>query len=463
MKKVLYWVGSLMLSGVFLLVLLLLYVFTPGKVVRRPQEHVKPRLLWGCHPLTQIRFSSQAMAQVGYPSKTFVSEYYSSIADRHDYDLYRYELFTIYKWMHRYVVLLVEPYLSFIYLIFHFDIFHFFYNGGVLADTPLRFLEIQLLHAFRKKVVVMPYGGDVHELWTMRNNVYKFGQLYHYGAYYLKRGRTTTRWIDYFSKHADCCIGSINFDSLYRWDILPVSYLSIDCDLFRPSDEYRYNMNDGKSGPVVIVHYPNHRVIKGTEYIIAAIDRLRSEGYQIEFRLLEGVKNTVVRKILGESDILVELLVCGYGLSGIEGMAMGKPVVSNFQADTSVLRYYSYLNECPIVQANMDTVYDKLKWLIDNPDARKEIGEASRLYAEKYHSYVSQQLMWGRIYKKIWYGSSVDLLLFYHPLLGEYTKLYNDRKQIPAHHEHPAVQRLGYELRTSRVNPASESCESIEI
>ena len=106
---------------------------------------------------------------------------------------------------------------------------------------------------------------------------------------------------------------------------------------------------------------------------------------------------------------------------------MGKPVVSNFQGDTSVLRYYSYFNECPIVRADMDTVYEKLKWLIDNPDARKTIGEASRRYAEKYHSYLSQQLMWGQIYKKIWHGENVDLMLLYHPLLGEYTKLYNER------------------------------------
>ncbi|OAI49742.1 hypothetical protein AYO43_02850 [Nitrospira sp. SCGC AG-212-E16] len=366
------------------------------------------------------------MRQCGYFSKTFVSTYYAAIGERQDFDLYRQEIFAVYRWMNRNLIAVIEPYLSFVYLIFRFDIFHFFYDGGVLARTPLRFVELQLLHAFRKKVVVMPYGADVHVLPFMRNSVYRFGQLYHYGANLLRERHTIERWIDYFSRHADCCIGSINFDALYRWDILPVSYLTINVDLFQPSGDYEYK-NDGRTGTVVIAHTPNHRVIKGTEYIIAAIERLRSEGYQIEFLLLEKMKNTEVRKILERCDILVELLVTGYGLSGIEGMALAKPVISNFQGDTAVLRYYSFFNECPIVQADIDTVYEKLKWLVDNPDLRKSIGHAGRSYVEKYHSYFGHQLVWEQIYKKIWYGADVDLMLFYHPLCGEFTKLYNAR------------------------------------
>lgn len=409
----------------FLLALFFLKTFVSRKVVSNATAAEKPRLVFGCNPLTNNKYATRAMAEKGYIAKTFVGNYYARIAFKEDYDLYRYELFWIYRWLSEPMVSLIEPYLSFIYLLSRFDIFHFAYDGGVLARTPLRFYEIQLLHAFNKKVVVMPYGGDVHILQLMRNQVYKFGQLYHYkhnSVYNIGRIR---RWVDYFSTHADFCIGSVNLDGLYRYDLLPVSYISIDCDQWCPPERYKYK-NNGKDGPVSIVHSPNHRIIKGTDYVIAAVDRLKREGYQIEFHLLEGMKNTEVQRILREGDILVELLVCGYGLSGMEGMALGKPVISNFQGDTSVLRYYSYFDECPIVQANIDTIYEKLKWLVENPDIRKEIGEASRRYAEKYHSYLSQQIMWGQIYKQIWHGEEVDLMLLYHPLLGNYTKLYNE-------------------------------------
>ena len=418
-------VSYLIAPCLFLTALILLKLFASKKVVSDATKTEKPRLVWGCNPLTNNKYASQAMAQKGHFAKTFVGNYYARIAVKDDYDLYRFELFGIYRWLSGSLVLLVEPYFSFIYLLSRFDIYHFAYDGGVLARTPLRFFEIQLLHLFNKKVVVMPYGGDAHVLQDMRNNVYKFGQLYHYKLNSVYNIDKIRRWIDYFSQHADFCIGSINFDALYRYDILPVSYISIDCDQWSPPDGYQYK-NNGKDGPVSIVHSPNHRVIKGTDYVIEAVDRLKHEGYQIEFHLLEGLKNTEVHKILRESDILVELLVCGYGLSGMEGMALAKPVISNFQGDTSVLRYYSYFDECPIVQANIDTVYEKLKWLVENPSIRKEIGEASRRYAEKYHSYLSQQIMWGQIYKQIWHREEVDLMLFYHPLYGAYSKLYNE-------------------------------------
>lgn len=409
----------------FLIVLSVLKLFASKKVVSNASKPVKPRLVWGCNPLTNNKYASRAMAQKGYFAKTFVGSYYARIAFKEDYDLYRYELFGIYRWLSESMKLAIEPYFSFIYLIFRFDIFHFAYDGGVLATTPLRFFEIQLLHFFNKKVIAMPYGGDAHVLQAMRNNVYKFGQLYHYKSNSVYNIDKIRHWIDYFSKHADLCIGSINFDAVYRYDILPVSYISVDCDQWSPPIGYIYK-NNGKDAPVAVAHSPNHRMIKGTEYIIAAIDRLKQEGYKIEFHLLEGIKNTEVERILKESDILVELLVCGYGLSGMEGMALGKPVISNFQTDTSVLRYYSYFNECPIVQANIDTIYEKLKWLIENPAIRKEIGEASRRYAEKFHSYLSQQIMWEQIYKQIWHGENVDLMLLYHPLHGIYSRLYDE-------------------------------------
>ena len=407
----------------FLIALAHIRTFRSKKYVSDPSKKEKPRLVWGVNPLANYKFASRAMAEKGYVAKTFVGNYYARIAFKEDYDLYRYELFRFYLYLPDWIVLLIEPYFSFIYLLFHFDIFHFAYEGGVLATTPLRFHEIQLLHWFGKKIVVMPYGGDVHVLQSMRNTVYKFGQLYHYKDNAVTNIQTIRRWIDYFSIHADLCIGMINFDAVYRYDLLPVSYIAIDCDRWSPLKDYRYQ-NNGKDGPVSVVHSPNHRMIKGTEYIIAAVERLQKEGYQIDFRLLEGLKNTEVERILKESDILVELLVCGYGLSGMEGMALGKPVISNFQTDTSVLRYYSYFDECPIVQADIDTIYEKLKWLVENPEVRREIGEKSRRYAEKYHSYLSQQIMWDQIYKKIWHSEEVDLMLLYHPLYGNYSKLY---------------------------------------
>ncbi len=425
MKQAIAWTLRAAMAPFFLLALLLLYLLAHSRTVSKARPGVKPRVVWACAAILNIKYASEALRQAGYMSKTLVY-LPSPIAEQRDFDLYRWELLPFYRWLPRRLMQLVEPYVTFIYLLFHFDVFHFFYDGGVLLFVPLRFMEIQLLHLFGKKVVVMPYGADVHVLPRMRNPLFRFGQLYHYGHVAIPRMPLISRWIDYFSRYADCCVGSAAFDSLYRSDILPVNYVAIDTRLFRAPADYHPSTH-GRNGPVVVVHSPNHRVIKGTEYIAAAVERLKAEGYRIEFRLLERMKNSEVRTLLERSDILVELLVSGYGLSAIEGMALGKPVISSFQGDTRALKYYSYLDECPIVQADMGSVYEKLKWLVENPAARREIGGRSRRYVEKYHSYLSQQILWGEVYRKIWHGEEVDLMLLFHPLLGWYAKLYAER------------------------------------
>lgn len=40
--------------------------------------------------------------------------------------------------------------------------------------------------------------------------------------------------------------------------------------------------------PIVVGHMPNHRGVKGTEFLIDAIERLKSEGVKVELLLIEG-------------------------------------------------------------------------------------------------------------------------------------------------------------------------------
>ena len=207
-------------------------------------------------------------------------------------------------------------------------------------------------------------------------------------------------------------------DGIGRWDLLPFSYGVIDERLWE--SKKKYSAHDGKNGLVTLVHTPNHRGVKGTEFLVKAVEELKAEGLQINFILLEKKKNSEVRRILfEEADILVEQLIGGaYALSGIEGMCTGLPVVANLEVEeyTRIFRRYSYLNECPAVSATPENVREVLRLLIRHPALREELGRASRKYVEKYHSYAAMQYMFSRIYERIWYGREVDLMNMYHPL-----------------------------------------------
>lgn len=99
-------------------------------------------------------------------------------------------------------------------------------------------------------------------------------------------------------------------------------------------------------------------------------------------------------------------------------MAFGLPVLSNIsdQNRTRAFRRYSYLNECPILSSTPETILENLKVLICNPELRKELGIASRMYVEKYHSYSTIQYVFPKIYENIWLGKNNDLLNMFHPL-----------------------------------------------
>jgi glycosyltransferase involved in cell wall biosynthesis len=172
-----------------------------------------------------------------------------------------------------------------------------------------------------------------------------------------------------------------------------------------------------------VLHTPNHRAFKGTEFLLRAVEELQREGLRIELVLLERVPNEVVRQTMQEVDILAEQFIASiYGLSGIEGMASGLPVIVNLGSEphTRPFRRYSYLDECPALSTSPETITANLRRLVTDPALRETLGRAGRRYVEKYHSFATAQYMFGAIYRRILEGEDIDLLHLFHPLGSPY-------------------------------------------
>ena len=146
------------------------------------------------------------------------------------------------------------------------------------------------------------------------------------------------------------------------------------------------------------MHIPTEPWVKGTAYIESAINRLKLEGYNFRFKLLQFLSQEEVLDEILKADIYVDDLRCGsYGITSIEAMASGKPTVCYIRDDL----VEKYPEDLPLVNANPDTIYQKLKELILDSELRHEIGIKSRTYAEKYHSLevIGPRLL--NIYKEI--------------------------------------------------------------
>ncbi len=160
----------------------------------------------------------------------------------------------------------------------------------------------------------------------------------------------------------------------------------------------------------MVVHAPNHRELKGTQALIDACEDLRLEGFAVSLRLLEMVPNQVVQIEMQRADVVAEQFILGYGLTAIEGMSVGKPVLSNLSDE----RYYepfrgiTRLSSCPIVSTTPAALKDALRRLIIDPGRRSELGSAGREYVIREHSYEAMARLWDAIYRRVWNGEDVD-------------------------------------------------------
>src|SRR6186997_2276829 len=369
---------------------------------RRQRAGAKPRLVYGPNPVISIKFMKEAMAGRGYEARTSVYDVFP-IHERSDFDDVLAKPGSSYP--SRAVRDFIGPYAVFLRLLYRFDVFHFFFDGGFLRPTALRLLEIQLLHLAGKKVVAMPYGSDVAAPSQMHSLTLRNALVANYPSL-GRREHDTLRRIRYFSERADFIVACLmHLETLPRWDLLTTHYYPIDTEAWKPVEHEATAL-------VTIAHAPNHRALKGTEFLIKACDELKSEGLPLELRLLEGVPNSEVKRVLAESDILAEQFIMGYALTAMEAMSLGKPVLSNLHDNWyhEAFRLYTGLDECPIVDTPIDRIKENVRMLVEDADRRRELGEAGRRYVERFHSYDSVGRMWEAIYDQVWHGRKLEFI-----------------------------------------------------
>lgn len=131
----------------------------------------------------------------------------------------------------------------------------------------------------------------------------------------------------------------------------------------------------------------NNRDIKGTGAMHRGINRLIAEGYLVQHIHINDVPLKDVRYIQAQVDIAIDQLNYGrYGAFARECMMLGKPTIGKIDFLMPNLENAA-LKECPIINANEETIYERLKELILlTSHERKKIGLKSRDFMLKWHS-----------------------------------------------------------------------------
>lgn len=265
----------------------------------------------------------------------------------------------------------------YIFDIFFSDIIHWYWDNGILPNN----LDLKIIRILKKPLIIEWLGSEIRnpEIEKKINEYYKniFDKGYEYA--YLESEKSSKEL-------------QLKFSSFGAYPILTrgasIAY-HVDKSLFREVFLTRHRINTSKYIPNYpgidvprpkIIHSPTARICKGTEYVEKVIKSLSAE-YSFEFELLENMTRDDVKKKLEECDIYVDQFILGgHGMATVEAMALGKPVLCYLHEKS----LEELPDECPIINASIDTLEHELRKLIINSTLRYEVGKKSRQYVEKY-------------------------------------------------------------------------------
>jgi hypothetical protein len=382
-----------LVAGAALVPLTILALVERSRSWLRRRRGARPRLIWGPVPVISIKYWSEGMRRAGYTSLTCAT-FTPLINRREDFDVHRDRF-----WSRRILIAMFCDYRFFAWSVTHGDVFIRFFDGGFLRWTHLRWLEAPLLRLAGKKLIVSPYGSDIAVAGHL-------GELEAplFADYPILRDEAESirRWVDHSRKWAEVAIRNWQFGYQPRCDVAWLTQLSIDVERWRVGDSAETPGRERSE--VTVLHAPNHRHIKGTDHLERAVASLRAEGLPVRLEIIERRPNEEIRRAMAEADIVADQFLAGYAMFAIEGMAMGKPVLSNLDSIPDELRGTEAMRACPIVDTDPERLEDDLRSLVLDERRRRELGRAAREFVLRYHSYEAVTRDWEAVIAHVWRG-----------------------------------------------------------
>lgn len=264
-----------------------------------------------------------------------------------------------------------------IFALANYDVFHFFWGVSLLSFWRFHNLDLPILRAMKKRVLVHFRGLDIVDITTFdraRASV-SGGTATAAPIVELVSRPSQAKALQRWRRWADVLL--ISEPDL--WDLVPEAVLSpqvIDLRQWPTREETCVE------GTVRIVHAPTNRRKKGTEFVMKSCEELRRRGLNVELILVENKPYAEVVELYRQASIAIDQVLYGWhGKFSVETMCMGIPTVCFIRED---LR--KHLPDLPLVNATPATLTDTLEKLIRNQSWRRQLAEAGPEYARRHHS-----------------------------------------------------------------------------
>ncbi|HUW42816.1 MAG TPA: glycosyltransferase [Thermoplasmata archaeon] len=260
-----------------------------------------------------------------------------------------------------------------------YDVFHFHFGRSLLPKN----IDLSLLRIMGKKTLMQYWGSDIIQIDVAK----KYTLLSEETLKQVIPGLNDEKQRKKIAKIKKKVGASIVGD----FSLLP---FAPDSKVIRQAldvSDFTFVGCEPKRENVSIVHAPTNRLIKGTGKIIAAVERLKKDGYKVDLIIVENMPHGEAIEAFKKADIVVDDVLQGpYGLVAIECMALGKPVLGRIDEN-----FAGMYKDLPIVNTNPDNLYENLKTLVLNPQMCFDLGKRGRAYVEANHDakVIAQQLI----------------------------------------------------------------------
>lgn len=284
----------------------------------------------------------------------------------------------------------------FLLALMRYDVFHFHSESffGSYSDWDLKILRL-----FRKTIVFQYWGFDVKlqtpALLSERYGAVKRDIRFYANSRKLRDNLMHLRYADFRVYSGVEVIRNVP-DAMF----IPIA---IDVECWRPVEEIPQEHRLAPSRCVRILHpfqtWDTRGDWKGTSVLRASVEALKAEGHAVELVFVDRVPHDAMRYYYQQADIVVEQLLSGFhGNVSVEAMAMGKPAVCYLNEDA----YQLLPPGNPIVNANPDTLTDRLRDLVTDPEVRQRVGHRGRAYIEHYYDAMKIAKVYLELYTRKW-------------------------------------------------------------
>ena len=287
------------------------------------------------------------------------------------------------------------------YLFSKYDIVHFNY-GSTLFDPGfdtdkmanrlsnlnkkvLRFFQLTEIFILRLRriPIFVHYQGDDAVQGDVSLRIFDDSIAAHVDdLYYSKASDSIKRkrilWFNQFAEEIFCVSPDMKWFLPERTKFIP--YACTNILALTP----RY---EATSDTLKISHAPSDRGVKGTEYLVSAVQQLQANGYAVELEILENLSHAEVIERIGDCDIFVDQLHHGwYGGVAVEAMALGKPVICYIREKDLIYIPNLMAKELPIIRSSPLDIYETIISLQSrSKTSLHEMGKKSRIFVETWH------------------------------------------------------------------------------